>query len=101
MRANSLDVLIQQSKWGMGLYDQRPLSQNSIRQAFKKALERSSKPEFNRINSDVAPIESNPKSTLEDEGTSSLFYYLFEDYSAAGPLKEAGRILEDLVSYCA
>lgn len=96
MRANSLDVLIQQSRWGMGLYDQRPLSQNSIRQAFRKALERSSKPDFSRINSDIAPIESSPKSTLEDEGTSSLFYYLFEDYSAAGPLKEAGRVLEDL-----
>ncbi|KAF3016733.1 hypothetical protein E8E14_001801 [Neopestalotiopsis sp. 37M] len=96
MRANCLDVLIQQSKHGMSEYEQRPLSQNSIRQAWSKTLERSGKPSLSRINSDVGPVESSPDTTLEDDATSSLFYYLFEDYSAAGPLKEAGRILDDL-----
>ncbi|ETS87535.1 hypothetical protein PFICI_01363 [Pestalotiopsis fici W106-1] len=96
MRQNSLDVLIQQSTHGMSLYENLPLSQNSIRQAWSDALQRSGKAELGRVNSDFAPIESNPTSTPEDDATSSLFYYLFEDYSAAGPLKEAGRILEDL-----
>ncbi|KAH6660561.1 hypothetical protein BKA67DRAFT_641640 [Truncatella angustata] len=98
MRANSLDVLLQQSQRGMSLYEQRPLSQNSIRQALKKSLDRqsSSKPGMSRVHSDVAPIETAPNTTLEDEGTSSLFYYLFEDYSATGPLKAAGKILEEL-----
>ncbi|KAF7533452.1 hypothetical protein G7054_g7049 [Neopestalotiopsis clavispora] len=96
MRANSLDVLIQQSIHGMKRYEQRPLSQNSIRQAWSKTKARSGKPSLSRINSDVGPVESSPDTTLEDDATSSLFYYLFEDYSAAGPLKEAGRILEDL-----
>lgn len=99
MRANSLDVLIQQSIHGMKRYEQRPLSQNSIRQAWSKTKARSGKPSLSRINSDVGPVESSPDTTLEDDATSSLFYYLFEDYSAAGPLKEAGRILEDLVSF--
>jgi hypothetical protein len=100
MRANSLNVLLQQSKHGMSLYEQRPLSQSPIRQPLKKALDRSGsgRPDLSRIHSDVAPIAISPGTTLEDEGTSSLFYYLFEDYSAAGPLKAAGQILEELVS---
>lgn len=85
----------------MAKYEQRPLSQNSIRQALKKAQDRSrsSKPELSRVHSDMAPIGVSPGTTLDDEGTSSLFYYLFEDYTAAGPLKAAGQILEDLVRH--
>lgn len=100
MRANSLDVLLQQSKHGMALYEQRPLSQSSIRQALKKAVERSNlgHPGLSRVHSDVPPFGHFPGTTIEDEGTSNLFYYLFEDYSAAGPLKAASAILEKLVS---
>lgn len=100
MRSNSLDVLLQQSKCGMSLYEQRPLSQSSIRQSLKKTADRSMsrKPELSRVHSDVPPIGSTAGNTLGDEGTSNLFYYLFEDYSAAGPLKAAGKILDELVS---
>lgn len=102
MRANSLDVLLQQSVCGMEMYKRRPLSQNSIREALRKALHRDSshagRPALSRIQSDVPPLGSNPAITLEHEGTSRLFYYLFEDYAAAGPLKAAGKILEEMVS---
>ncbi|KAJ8108068.1 hypothetical protein ONZ43_g6540 [Nemania bipapillata] len=36
--------------------------------------------------------------SLADEGTSNLFYYLFEDYVAAGPLKTAERKLEHITT---
>lgn len=101
MRANSLNVLLQQSKLGMEMYAQRPLAQNHIRQTLARAAEEgntSSRPGINRVDSDVAPVAAAPDTTLEDEGTSSLFYYLFEDYSAAGPLKAAGDIMKTIVS---
>ncbi|KAK6072515.1 ADP-ribosylation factor [Seiridium cupressi] len=98
IRANSLDVLAQQSLHGMKLYDQRPLSQNSIRQELRKLQDRSSltRQGLTRIRSDVGPVAVIPGTSLEDEGTSNLFYYLFEDYSAAGRLKKAGHILAEL-----
>lgn len=100
MRANSLDVLLQQSVCGIELYKKRPLSQNSIREALGQVIAGvdPSKPELSRVHSDIPPLGSTPGISLEDEGTSRLFYYLFEDYAAAGPLKAARMILEDIVS---
>jgi hypothetical protein len=100
MRYNVLNVLLQQSSQGSKLYEQKPLSQNSIRLALKEALERSDpdRPELGRIHSDLPILPHSRSRAVGDEGTSNLFYYLFEDYTAAGPLKAAGKILEEIVS---
>jgi hypothetical protein len=98
MRSNSLNVLLQQSIHGMERYKQRPLSQNSIREALKLAPNGDGgRPDLSPVHSDLPPLASDQEVTLEHEGTSLLFYYLFEDYAAAGPLKAAGRILEEMV----
>ncbi|KAI0125762.1 hypothetical protein BJ170DRAFT_446288 [Xylariales sp. AK1849] len=96
MRANSLNVLLQQSCHGFKLFEQRPLSQSLIRTALKQAVDRSEKPDLPRTHSDLPLLSDGRGTSIGDDGTSLLFYYLFEDYAAAGPLKAAGRILEEM-----
>ncbi|KAI1870061.1 hypothetical protein JX265_006231 [Neoarthrinium moseri] len=99
MRENSLNVLIQQSKHGIDLFKHRPLSQSSIREVLKQAQDRkdSGRPvELSRVHSDMPLLESDPGTTIEAEGTSRLFFYLFEDYAAAEPLRDAKMIMEEM-----
>ncbi|ORY66346.1 uncharacterized protein BCR38DRAFT_177777 [Pseudomassariella vexata] len=92
MRSNTLNVLLQQSSQGIHKYERRPLSQSSIR----VALERMARPRASRLPSDMTFNGNGQLLTVGEEGASNLFYYLFEDYAAAGPLKAVGKILDDL-----
>ncbi|KAI0426801.1 hypothetical protein F5Y09DRAFT_50152 [Xylaria sp. FL1042] len=97
IRANTLDVLLQLSRKGFDLYKRKPLSLNSVRRPLSKWHSRD-KPSLDRHETGMTfAIRGEPVS-LADEGTSNLFYYLFEDYVAAGPLKTAERKLEHMTS---
>ncbi|KAI1807669.1 hypothetical protein F4811DRAFT_505539 [Daldinia bambusicola] len=91
MRAHTLDVLRQLSKRGYELYKNNPLAQIAARKSLG-----ASKREVNRQQSGMSFFSNSDIGSLADEGTSNLFYYLFEDYVAAGPLKAAEQELEDL-----
>ncbi|KAI0478738.1 hypothetical protein GGR56DRAFT_338146 [Xylariaceae sp. FL0804] len=84
IRANTRDVLLQLSKHGFDLYKRKPLSLNSVR---RELLGRAETEAF---------LTQPQLGSVADEGTSNLFYYLFEDYVAAGPLKTAERRLEQM-----
>ncbi|CAJ2513303.1 Uu.00g014220.m01.CDS01 [Anthostomella pinea] len=94
IRANTLDVLLQLSQKGFDLYKRKPLSQNSVRRPLYKWL--SSKPDLTRQETGMSFASKGEPVSLADEGTSNLFYYLFEDYVAAGPLKTAEGKLEHI-----
>ncbi|OHE91758.1 ADP-ribosylation factor [Colletotrichum orchidophilum] len=82
MRSNTISVLCQLSKHGVEDFEQRLLSLKPVRQAL-------------------------PRSELDGgtarEGSSNLFYYLFEDYSSALPVlriskQELGRLSEQILT---
>lgn len=99
MRANTLDVLRQLSRRGFDLYKRKPLSLNSVRRPLSKWHARSSiSLDRHETGMTFASGGGAEPVSLADEGTSNLFYYLFEDYVAAGPLKTAERKLEQIVS---
>ncbi|KAF3059268.1 hypothetical protein GL218_05087 [Daldinia childiae] len=91
MRAHTLDILRQLSTKGYILYENNPLAQSSVRTSLG-----TSKREVNRQQSGMSLFSNSEIGSLADEGTSNLFYYLFEDYVAAGPLKAAEQELEEL-----
>ncbi|KAH9891520.1 hypothetical protein F4778DRAFT_795645 [Xylariomycetidae sp. FL2044] len=78
IRANTLAVLQQLSAISLE-EDHGPLTFNSVRKPLQKS------------NHDAC--------ALANEGTSNLFYYLFEDYVAAEPLKMAEHKLEVVTDY--
>lgn len=92
MRLNTFTVLAQLSKCGFEMFDDRPLSQAAIRQTLRSG-----------VGSDMGSVSFLSTETdgvphaLAAEGSSNLFYYLFEDYVAASPLKAAVDILEKMV----
>lgn len=100
MRANTLDVLRQLSRRGFDLYKRKPLSLNSVRRPLSKWHTRGSI-SLTRHETGMTFASGAEPVSLADEGTSNLFYYLFEDYVAAGPLKTAERKLEQIVSRAA
>lgn len=87
MRSNISTVLIQLSKLGFQRFEDQPLSQALVRQS----LQAMSRPR-------EGGEDSITSSDLAAEGTSNLFYYLFEDYLAAVPLRLCARKLMDIVS---
>ncbi|KAK6958083.1 hypothetical protein Daesc_000876 [Daldinia eschscholtzii] len=91
MRAHTLDILRQLSTHGYELYKHNPLAQSSVRKSLGV-----SRREVDRQQSGMSFFSNGGIGSLADEGTSNLFYYLFEDYVAAGPLKAAEQELEDL-----
>ncbi|KAI1410767.1 hypothetical protein F5Y13DRAFT_166759 [Hypoxylon sp. FL1857] len=91
MRAHTLDVLLQLSTKGVKRYEGNPLAQTSVRQSLQK-----SGSDLSRQQSGMSVFNNSSTGTLADEGTSNLFYYLFEDYVAAGPLKNAEEELDDM-----
>ncbi|KAI1826464.1 hypothetical protein F4861DRAFT_545994 [Xylaria intraflava] len=97
MRANTLEVLLQLSQKGFDLYKKKPLSLNSVRPPLGKWHTRG---KSNRIQPEtgVPPAGRDSSVGLADEGTSNLFYYLFEDYVAAVPLKTAESKLEHMTN---
>jgi hypothetical protein len=97
IRANTLDVLLQLSRKGFDLYKRKPLSLNSVRRPLSKWSTRD-KPNLSRHETGMTFAHGVEPVSLADEGTSNLFYYLFEDYVAAGPLKTAESKLEHMVS---
>ncbi|KAI1115246.1 hypothetical protein F5Y14DRAFT_450334 [Nemania sp. NC0429] len=98
MRANTLDVLRQLSRLGFDLYKRKPLSLNSVRRPLSRWHSRGSI-SLNRHETGMTFASGAPEPvSLADEGTSNLFYYLFEDYVAAGPLKTAERKLEQITN---
>ncbi|KAI1400337.1 hypothetical protein F4819DRAFT_461672 [Hypoxylon fuscum] len=94
MRAHTLDVVLQLSLRGFELYKSNPLAQISIRQSLSKLP--ASQPELDRNQSGTSFFSNSEMGTLANEGTSNLFYYLFEDYVAAGPLKAAEQELDEM-----
>ncbi|KAI0548560.1 hypothetical protein F4679DRAFT_550050 [Xylaria curta] len=98
MRANTLDVLLQLSRKGFDLYKRKPLSLNSVRRPLSKWHARD-RPGMNRHETGMSSFATGGEPvSLADEGTSNLFYYLFEDYVAAGPLKTAEKKLEQMTN---
>ncbi|KAI0197761.1 hypothetical protein F4808DRAFT_438058 [Astrocystis sublimbata] len=95
MRANTLDVLLQLSQKGFDLYRRKPLSLNSVRRPLSKMATRD-RPSIDRQESGMSYANGFELGSLADEGASNLFYYLFEDYVAAGPLKTAEKKLEQM-----
>ncbi|KAI1322002.1 hypothetical protein F5Y16DRAFT_416459 [Xylariaceae sp. FL0255] len=98
IRANTLDVLLQLSKQGFDLYRKKPLSLNSVRRPLSKwhEIPTGERQPFDRHETGMSFATRGEPVSLADEGTSNLFYYLFEDYVAAGPLKIAERKLEQM-----
>ncbi|KAI1770904.1 hypothetical protein F4818DRAFT_431439 [Hypoxylon cercidicola] len=94
MRAHTLAVLLQLSTRGFELYRNNPLAQISIRQSLRELS--STHTEISRHQSGVSFFNHSETGSLADEGTSNLFYYLFEDYVAAGPLKAAEQEVEEM-----
>lgn len=92
MRLNTFTVLAQLSERGFEMFNNRPLSQAAIRQTLRSG-----------VGSDAGSVSFLSTETdgvphaLAAEGSSNLFYYLFEDYVAASPLKAAVDILEKMV----
>ncbi|KAI0409072.1 hypothetical protein F4802DRAFT_311446 [Xylaria palmicola] len=97
MRANTLNVLLQLSERGFDLYKRKPLSLNSVRRPLKNWQARD-RPNFDRRYTGMSFANVGDSVSLADEGTSNLFYYLFEDYVAAEPLKTAERKLEQMTN---
>ncbi|KAI0450682.1 hypothetical protein F5B21DRAFT_420770 [Xylaria acuta] len=97
MRANTLDVLLQLSRQGFDLYKRKPLSLNSVRRPLSKWHARD-RPSIDRHETGMSFANGGEPVSLADEGTSNLFYYLFEDYVAAGPLKTAEKKLEQMTN---
>ncbi|RYP16467.1 hypothetical protein DL765_005144 [Monosporascus sp. GIB2] len=87
MKSNMLNVLKQLSEQGYDEYETNPLTQSSVRKALQ-ALENKRKPK-------CRPEQLSQE--LAEEGASNLFYYLFEDYTAAGPFQAARDTLNELV----
>ncbi|KAK2026993.1 ADP-ribosylation factor [Colletotrichum zoysiae] len=76
MRSNTLSVLFQLSKHGTTDFSDRLVSFKRVRQAM---------------------TEMGSESDMACEGSSNLFYYLFEDYSSALPVLKASKLrLEQL-----
>ncbi|KAI1180493.1 hypothetical protein F4777DRAFT_249811 [Nemania sp. FL0916] len=98
MRDNTLDVLLQLSHQGFDLYKKKPLSLNSVRRPLSKRHERSTVTSLSRNDTGITYIDQDELGSLADEGTSNLFYYLFEDYVAAEPLKMAEGKLEHITT---
>lgn len=96
MRANTLNVLLQLSQKGFDLYKRKPLSLNSVRRPLSK-LNGRDRPDLARRETGMT-FAGGESVNLADEGTSNLFYYLFEDYVAAEPLKTAERKLEQMTN---
>ncbi|KAI0025346.1 hypothetical protein F4780DRAFT_774817 [Xylariomycetidae sp. FL0641] len=89
IRGNVLGVLQQLSQLGYEKYSKQILRYKKIREPLKR---------MDSSHPDLARQETNKSDfgepgNLADEGTSNLFYYLFEDYVAAGPLRTAERTL--------
>ncbi|KAH8157962.1 hypothetical protein CIB48_g10284 [Xylaria polymorpha] len=97
MRANTLNVLLQLSRQGFDLYKRKPLSLNSVRRPLSKWHARD-RPSISRYETGMSFASGREPVSLADEGTSNLFYYLFEDYVAAGPLKTAEKKLEQMTN---
>lgn len=87
MRSNISTVLIQLSELGFKRFEDQPHYQASVRQSLQAMS-----------HSREQGVGSTPDSDLAAEGTSNLFYYLFEDYVAAVPLRLCARKLVDIVS---
>ncbi|KAK8042036.1 hypothetical protein PG993_006559 [Apiospora rasikravindrae] len=85
MRSNTSTVLIQLSKLGFKRYEDQPLAQAAVRQALQTMSHPRERGEASMLTSDMAA-----------EGTSNLFYYLFEDYVAAVPLRICAKRLVDI-----
>ncbi|GJC99792.1 mutS domain V [Colletotrichum higginsianum] len=79
MRSNTLSVLCQLSKHGIADFTDRLVSFKRVRQALSV---------------------TEPRAKVACEGSSNLFYYLFEDYSAAMPVLKTSKLqLEHLHGY--
>ncbi|XDG10454.1 hypothetical protein ABKA04_010069 [Annulohypoxylon sp. FPYF3050] len=91
MRSHIMDILRQLSVKGVDLYKTNPLAQSSVRQSLPNPRQ-----DLSRTQSGVSVFNNSETGSLADEGTSNLFYYLFEDYVAAGPLKMAEQELDEM-----
>ncbi|KAI2635024.1 hypothetical protein GGS21DRAFT_490233 [Xylaria nigripes] len=97
MRANIVDVLLQLSQKGFDMYKKKPLSLNSVRRPLSIWHARHVQ-SHKELETGTSPKSKVGSVSLADEGTSNLFYYLFEDYAAAEPLKTAEHKLEQMTN---
>lgn len=93
MRENTVSVLMQLSDLGHTKYRHNILAFKEVRQS----LRRDQPGNGQGLRRTPSAVESDNYVSLE--GSSNLFYYLFEDYFAAVPiLKGSRKMLSDLVS---
>lgn len=93
MRENTVSVLMQLSDLGDAKYEHNILALKQVRQPLRRDSPGNSR--------GLRQASSTPhsESYASLEGSSNLFYYLFEDYFAAVPvLKGSRKMLYDLVS---
>jgi hypothetical protein len=95
MRSNVVSVLMQLSNRGYEEYKTNILSLKSVRQPLSKDMMTTNG--LRRMPSLLDPEDR--ERYISYDGSSNLFYYLFEDYTAAVPiLKISRKALHDLVS---
>lgn len=93
MRKNTYDLLSQLSLPGMDKYQYRTMSQKGVRSDLGLRRQHSHSASFPAARSTVA------ESSIVVDASSNLFFYLFEDYSAATKiLSQSNMMLAQLVS---
>lgn len=93
MRKNTYDLLSQLSLPGMDRYQYRTMSQKGVRSDLGLRKQHSHSGSFPTAKSTVA------ESSIVVDASSNLFFYLFEDYSAATKiLSQSNMMLAQLVS---
>lgn len=89
MRSNTIDLLSQLSQVGLAEYEFKIMSSKAVRKDLQQREPRGGRHRAPTVMPD-APIEV--------EGSSNLFYYLFEDYaSGVSILNQSREILANLV----
>lgn len=90
MRSNTIDLLSQLSEVGLVEYKTKIMASKAVRMDLKQR-----EPHVGRHRAPTAM----PDAPIEVEGSSNLFYYLFEDYaSGVSILNQSREILADLTS---
>ena len=91
MRSNTIDLLSQLSEVGLVEYKTKIMASKAVRMDLKQR-----EPHVGRHRAPTAM----PDAPIEVEGSSNLFYYLFEDYaSGVSILNQSREILADLVCH--
>ena len=104
MRSNTVKVLSQLSSFGKTAYEKNITQLASVRQHLEETADvgRFREAGDRRVPATSLEIPIHDVTSVEVEGSSNLFYYLFEDYTATMPiLIESKKKLDELVGVAA